>query len=76
LGNGGSGRAQEVATLFFDERGVQSLKAHGDGVDESLLQHLSPMGWEHINLTGNYVWPASKSRQKAKFRRLRSYPVA
>jgi hypothetical protein len=34
------------------ERAVQSLKAHGHSIHESLLQHLSPMGWEHINLTG------------------------
>jgi TnpA family transposase len=58
------------------ERAVQSLKAHGHSIHESLLQHLSPMGWEHINLTGDYVWPASKRLQKAKFRPLRSYPMA
>jgi TnpA family transposase len=58
------------------ERAVQSLKAHGHSTHESLLQHLSPMGWEHINLTGDYVWPASKRLQKAKFRPLRSYPMA
>jgi hypothetical protein len=28
------------------------------------------------NLTGDYVWPASQRRQKAKFRPLRSYPMA
>jgi TnpA family transposase len=58
------------------ERAVPSLKAHGHSIHESLLQHLSPMGWEHINLTGDYVWPASKRLQKAKFRPLRSYPMA
>src|SRR3546814_14809592 len=21
-----------------------------------LLQHLSPLGWQHINLTGDYLW--------------------
>jgi hypothetical protein len=21
-----------------------------------LLAHLSPLGWEHVNLTGDYVW--------------------
>ena len=24
--------------------------------DPNLLQHLSPLGWQHINLTGDYVW--------------------
>jgi hypothetical protein len=21
-----------------------------------LLRHLSPLGWQHINLTGDYLW--------------------
>ncbi|AYO75682.1 hypothetical protein EBF16_01450 (plasmid) [Sphingobium yanoikuyae] len=21
-----------------------------------MLQHLSPLGWQHINLTGDYLW--------------------
>lgn len=25
-------------------------------VPDELLAHLSPLGWEHINLTGDYVW--------------------
>jgi hypothetical protein len=20
------------------------------------LKHLSPLGWEHVNLTGDYIW--------------------
>ena len=24
-------------------------------VDDALLLHLSPLGWEHINLTGDYL---------------------
>ena len=23
-----------------------------------MLQYLSPLGWEHINLTGDYLWKA------------------
>ncbi len=32
---------------------VQALRAHGQPVDEALLPYLSPLGWEHINLTGD-----------------------
>ncbi|EBE8926512.1 Tn3 family transposase, partial [Salmonella enterica subsp. enterica serovar Typhimurium] len=28
-------------------------------MDGELLQFLSPLGWEHINLTGDYVWRQS-----------------
>lgn len=27
-------------------------RPHGQPVDEALLPYLSPLGWEHINLTG------------------------
>jgi TnpA family transposase len=39
-------------------RVVQALREQGQVIDEDLLQHLSPLGWEHINLTGDYSWPA------------------
>jgi TnpA family transposase len=54
------------------ERAVQGLKDHGVAVDDSLLAHLSPLGWEHINLTGDYVWKPSKV-QPGKFRPLRPF---
>jgi hypothetical protein len=37
-------------------RAIQGLKAHGLSVGDNLLEHLPPLGWEHINLTGDYVW--------------------
>ncbi len=27
-----------------------------ENVPDHLLAHLSPLGWEHINLTGDYIW--------------------
>jgi len=32
---------------------------------------LSPLGWEHINLTGDYVWRMSHKPEAGKFRPLR-----
>lgn len=58
------------------ERAVQALRESGKGVDEKLLQHLSPLGWEHINLTGDYIWRQSKRVEQGKFRPLRSIPGA
>jgi hypothetical protein len=40
-------------------------------VKDSLLTHLSPLGWEHINLTGDYVCHANKRVAKGGFRPLR-----
>jgi TnpA family transposase len=38
------------------ERAIRAIRDRGHAVDQALLQHLSPLGWEHINLTGDYVW--------------------
>ena len=54
-------------------RAIQAIKDHGDTIDENLLQHLSPLGWEHINLTGDYVWRQDRRIQKGKFRPLRPF---
>jgi hypothetical protein len=44
------------------------LRNHGQGVDDALLQYLSPLGWEHINLTGDYLWRSSAKVGAGKFR--------
>jgi TnpA family transposase len=37
---------------------VADLIASGTPPDPELLAHVSPLGWEHINLTGEYRWTA------------------
>lgn len=32
------------------------LLKSGNMADPSLLRHVSPLGWMHINLTGDFVW--------------------
>jgi len=58
------------------ERAAQAIRDHGRAIDPTLLQHLSPLGWEHINLTGDYVWRQSRKVQPGKFRPLRPFPQA
>ena len=48
-----------------------ALPGHGQAVDDGLLQYLSPLGWEHINLTGDYLWRSSAKIGAGKFRPLR-----
>lgn len=38
------------------EKAVEELRARGEVIDDAMLSHLSPLGWEHINLTGDYIW--------------------
>ena len=42
-------------TMYMDKAAQHLLKA-GQLADPSLLRHVSPLGWMHINLTGDFVW--------------------
>jgi TnpA family transposase len=55
----------------YIERAVSAIRQSTPEFDESLLRHLSPLGWEHINLTGDYVWRTSARNAAGKFRPLR-----
>jgi TnpA family transposase len=53
------------------DRAVQALRHSDKDIDDKLLPHLSQPGWEHINLTGDYIWRQSKHVDQGKFRPLR-----
>lgn len=42
-------------TVYMD-RAVRQLRRQGEPVPGDLLAHLTPLGWQHINLTGDYIW--------------------
>ncbi|HEV8177877.1 MAG TPA: Tn3 family transposase, partial [Gemmatimonadales bacterium] len=35
---------------------VEQLRSRGVAISDEQLAHVSPLGWEHINLTGDYRW--------------------
>jgi hypothetical protein len=49
---------------------VEKLRKQGVPVNEGLWPHVAPLGWEHTNLTGDYVWPAKAKYAKNKFKLL------
>jgi hypothetical protein len=53
------------------ERAVTALRERGQAVSDELLAHLSPLGWEHINLTGDYVWKPGGREVHRPLRQLR-----
>jgi TnpA family transposase len=55
-------------TVYLD-RAVRQLRAQGVTVPDDLLAHVAPLGWEHIGLTGDYVW--TEANPAAPFRPLR-----
>lgn len=54
------------------ERALELLRKKGEPIREDLIRHLSPLGWEHINLTGDYVWNLSKHVIQGHLRPLRN----
>jgi TnpA family transposase len=52
-------------------RAVDQLRTEGHDIPDELLAHVAPLGWEHISLTGDYVW-TSFDALKGRFRPLRS----
>ena len=36
---------------------IRERKREGVEMPESLLRHITPLGWEHILPTGEYRWP-------------------
>src|SRR3546814_3396409 len=49
---------------------VNTRAASGTHIAPDLLAHVSPLGWEHINLTGQYRWPKSLAKDSAPSRNL------
>jgi TnpA family transposase len=52
-------------------RALDALRRQGEAVPGALLAHLAPVGWRHINLTGDYLWDADASLGPDGFRALR-----
>ena len=49
------------------ERAIAVLRQTED-IPDHLLAHLSPLGWEHVNLTGDYVWRAVEQMTENELR--------
>jgi TnpA family transposase len=54
----------------YIERAVDALRRKGERFDETLLQYTSPLPWEHIALTGDYLWETGRLPEEGKYRPL------
>jgi len=52
-------------------RALETRRRNGDMIPDALLAHLAPLGWQHINLTGDYLWNADPVFGPDGFRPLR-----
>ena len=53
-------------------RALDVLRACGEAIPDALLAHVAPSGWQHVNLTGDYLWGADGSLGPDGFRPLRN----
>jgi TnpA family transposase len=55
-------------------KAADALRHSGSEVPSDLLQHVAPLGWEHISLTGDYIWADNTTPTADGFRLLRRIP--
>jgi hypothetical protein len=54
------------------ERAIAAIRQTGQAISDEALAHLSPLKWEHINLTGDYHWRKDAGLRNGKLRPLRA----
>ena len=52
-------------------RALEAARLRGDVIPDALLAHLAPLGWQHINFTGDFLWGADVAVGPDGFRQLR-----
>lgn len=64
-----------AAIILWNTRYLQAafdaLAAQGTPAPASLIRHVAPLAWDHIGLTGDYIWTADTRPEPGKLRPLR-----
>jgi len=60
-------------TAHWDEA-LRLAGQKGSVPSPALLRHVAPLGWEHISLTGNYIWMQDARPAPGQLRPLRERP--
>jgi hypothetical protein len=57
-------------TVYLTEA-IETVRKRGEEISEKMVAHIAPLGWEHINLTGNYHFALQVGRSLENLRLLR-----
>jgi hypothetical protein len=57
-------------TIYLTEA-FATLRRRGEEIAETAIAHVAPLGWEHINLIGNYQFTPQSGRSLDNLRPLR-----
>lgn len=52
-----------IWNTVYIEKAIELLRSQGMEIPEEYVQHISPLGWEHIALTGDYIWNVQKKHR-------------
>lgn len=64
-------RSSPWSNTVFLGRALEAAHHHGGMISDTLLVHLAPLEWQHINLTGDYHWNATSKLGPDGFKPLR-----
>lgn len=56
------------------EAAFDTIGKHGNAPSPALRRHVAPLGWEHISLTGDYIWSQDAHPDQGLLRPLRTKP--
>ncbi len=56
----------------YMERAINALRAADERIPDEVLSHLAPLGWQHINLTGDYLWSTNRVPSTTGYHPLRA----
>lgn len=54
---------------------LKETKSRGAKIDDTITGRLSPLGWDHINITGDYIWSETLPLDTDGYLRLRNSPA-
>jgi TnpA family transposase len=64
-----------AAIILWNTRYLQAafgtIRDRGNAAPPEMVRHVAPLGWEHIGLTGDYVWAADAQPAPGTLRPLR-----
>jgi len=52
----GEMRDRSFESQVYRASGLNLLMRQGLDVSPTIVAHVAPLGWEHVGLTGDYVW--------------------
>lgn len=75
-----SGLALVVAAITlwntrYLARALDVLRRRGETIPSEWLAHIAPLGWQHVNLTGDYLWTDNQPLDSDGYRPMQLRPT-